>query len=462
MDGWKPRALKNKSFAEIQELFDKAMKRINNFIDFRTELVKEGSKKYEVTEELKKCLEIIPDDGDDVTIDATPLSSNKLLKNFDREDLKVFWRLVKDKFVTTKPVENMDTFLLHTLKTMFEHHVEDNVWKNQQGLTKVKNQKFFILVEIISSLREDCWDIKTKDFIDAIKDYYYYWSSWKRLSGESSRKTSLESHEEQIEKILNHLDELSLDRIENIEDNIEGLGKGRVIIQQDFENMKTELQETRAQVAKHQRKTSTSTALTVTQDAIRQLVANSVTTTLDAQTVTMANTNNLNRNTRPRETFIAKRGNYKEFISCQSFYFNGTEREVGLIRWFEWTELVFSRSNCAEKNKVTFTTGTLTDDALSWWNAYTQPIGIEQANNTTWTELKRLLTNRGCQVFIAQVMEEKSDEKGPEDIPVVREFLEVFPEELPGLPLVRQVEFQIELVPGAAPVARAPYRLAPS
>nr|GEY77383.1 reverse transcriptase domain-containing protein [Tanacetum cinerariifolium] len=59
-------------------------------------------------------------------------------------------------------------------------------------------------------------------------------------------------------------------------------------------------------------------------------------------------------------------------------------------------------------------------------------------------------------------MEKKSHEKGLEDIPVVREFPEVFPEDLPGLPLVRQVEFQIELILGAAPVARAPYRLAPS
>ncbi|GKE93985.1 hypothetical protein Tco_1578840 [Tanacetum coccineum] len=68
--------------------------------------------------------------------------------------------------------------------------------------------------------------------------------------GESSRNTSLECHEEQIEKILNHLDELSLDRIENIEDKIEGLGNGRVIIQQDFDNMETELQKARAQIAK--------------------------------------------------------------------------------------------------------------------------------------------------------------------------------------------------------------------
>ncbi|GJY89632.1 putative reverse transcriptase domain-containing protein [Tanacetum coccineum] len=49
-----------------------------------------------------------------------------------------------------------------------------------------------------------------------------------------------------------------------------------------------------------------------------------------------------------------------------------------------------------------------------------------------------------------------------EDIPVVREFPEVFPEDLPGLPPVRQVEFQIDLIPGATPVARTPYRLAPS
>ncbi|GJS55347.1 reverse transcriptase domain-containing protein [Tanacetum coccineum] len=65
-------------------------------------------------------------------------------------------------------------------------------------------------------------------------------------------------------------------------------------------------------------------------------------------------------------------------------------------------------------------------------------------------------------IIRAQVMEKKSDEKRLEDIPVVREFLEVFPEDLPGLPPVRQVEFLIDLIPGAAPVARAPYRLAPS
>ncbi|GJU66958.1 putative reverse transcriptase domain-containing protein [Tanacetum coccineum] len=58
--------------------------------------------------------------------------------------------------------------------------------------------------------------------------------------------------------------------------------------------------------------------------------------------------------------------------------------------------------------------------------------------------------------------EDKSEEKRLEDVPTVQDFSEVFPEDLPGLPHMRQVEFQINLVPGAARVARAPYRLAPS
>nr|GEU29295.1 reverse transcriptase domain-containing protein [Tanacetum cinerariifolium] len=63
-------------------------------------------------------------------------------------------------------------------------------------------------------------------------------------------------------------------------------------------------------------------------------------------------------------------------------------------------------------------------------------------------------------IIRAQVMEKKTDEKRQEDITVVREFLKVFPEDLPGLPPVCQVEFLINLIPGVAPVARAPYRLA--
>ncbi|GJY03736.1 hypothetical protein Tco_0369676, partial [Tanacetum coccineum] len=72
--------------------------------------------------------------------------------------------------------------------------------------------------------------------------------------GESSHVTHLERHAEQIETILNHLDELPLERIEHMEDKIEGLGNGRVIIQRDFDQLETELQEARTQIARFQRK----------------------------------------------------------------------------------------------------------------------------------------------------------------------------------------------------------------
>ncbi|GKG52878.1 hypothetical protein Tco_0549990, partial [Tanacetum coccineum] len=90
--------------------------------------------------------------------------------------------------------------------------------------------------------------------------------------------------------------------------------------------------------------------------AIQQLIANGIATALEAQAATMASANNPNRNTRPTGTPVAKMGNYKEFISCQPFYFNGTEGAVDLIRWFERTESVFSCSKCAEEDKVTFAT----------------------------------------------------------------------------------------------------------
>ncbi|GJS38003.1 hypothetical protein Tco_0536385 [Tanacetum coccineum] len=138
------------------------------------------------------------------------------------------------------------------------------------------------------------------------------------------------------------------------------------------------------------KRTSTSETPAITLAAIQQLINDGISSALKAQAASMASASNPNRNTGPTGTPVAKTGNYKEFVSCQPFYFNGTEGAVSLIRWFERTESVFSRSHCVEENKVTYATGTLTDDALSWWNSYAQPIGINQANQITWTELKRL------------------------------------------------------------------------
>ncbi|GJU60285.1 putative reverse transcriptase domain-containing protein [Tanacetum coccineum] len=137
------------------------------------------------------------------------------------------------------------------------------------------------------------------------------------------------------------------------------------------------------------KRTSTSEAPAMTQAAIRKLVADSVAAALEAQAATMASTNNPNRNTGPTRTP---------------------------------TELVFSRSKCVEENKVTFATGTLTDDTLSWWNAYAQPIGIDQANKITWTEFKRLLTNKRFQELAVLC---------PNMVPNTEKLMEVFIEGLP-------------------------------
>ncbi|GKD91108.1 putative ribonuclease H-like domain-containing protein, partial [Tanacetum coccineum] len=156
MEGWKPKYLKNKSFANIQELFDKAMKKVNTFVDYRTELVK-GT-------ELRSLMEVIPNE-EKVAVDIIPLATkppsivdwkihkegkksyyqiiradggskmylvfSHMLKSFDREDLETLYKLVKAKYGSTRPVEDLDLVLYGDLKTMFDPHVEYQVWKNQ-------------------------------------------------------------------------------------------------------------------------------------------------------------------------------------------------------------------------------------------------------------------------------------------------------------------------------------------
>ncbi|GJT80222.1 reverse transcriptase domain-containing protein [Tanacetum coccineum] len=155
------------------------------------------------------------------------------------------------------------------------------------------------------------------------------------------------------------------------------------------------------------KRTSTSETPAITLAAIQQLINDGISSALKAQAASMASTSNPNRNTGPTGTPVAKTGNYKEFVSCQPFYFNGTEGAVSLIRWFERTESVFSHSHCAEENKVTYATSTLTDDALSWWNSYAQPIGINQTNQITWIKLKRLLTDKYCPRTEVKKMEDE-------------------------------------------------------
>ena len=71
---------------------------------------------------------------------------------------------------------------------------------------------------------------------------------------------------------------------------------------------------------------------------------------------------------------------------------------------------------------------------------------------------------QGCQGFLASIVESHGDQQevDPSSVRVVNEYLDVFPEELPGLPPERELEFSIDLLPGTTPISKAPYRMAPA
>nr|GFA28643.1 reverse transcriptase domain-containing protein [Tanacetum cinerariifolium] len=155
------------------------------------------------------------------------------------------------------------------------------------------------------------------------------------------------------------------------------------------------------------KRTSTSKLPAMTQAAIRQLIVDSVAIALETQAATMANADNPNRHPEPRDAPVARKCSYKEFMSWQPFNFKGSEGAIGLIHWFERTESVFSHSNCTEDCKVKFGTSTLTEEALSWWNSFAQPIGIKEAYKISWVEFKKLLIKKYCPRTEIQKMEDK-------------------------------------------------------
>ncbi|GJX60351.1 reverse transcriptase domain-containing protein, partial [Tanacetum coccineum] len=256
--------------------------------------------------------------------------------------------------------------------------------------------------------------------------------------GKSSIKEHLKHHEKQIKDILYYLEELSFHLIEKME---ERLVNGWIIIPRDFDKVKTKLKEARTQILELQKKHMGQrdkiafvrfrifdlemtlediqdchqlymknhmghTSISHDSCCHQEIIADSVATALEAQTITMTIINNPNNNSRPRKTPVVRKCTYENFMSCQPFYFNGTEGAVGLIHWFELTESIFSRSNCAKKNKVKFAINTLTEEALFWWNSIAQPIGVEEAYKITWSEFKRLLIKKYCPQTEIEKMEE--------------------------------------------------------
>ncbi|GJY57826.1 hypothetical protein Tco_1011805 [Tanacetum coccineum] len=155
MEGWKHKDLKSKDFDSIKELFDKAFKRVNMFVDFRTDLVEGSSKKSgdELEQEVTKKQKV--DDVQEIAeVDNKIYKEGKksyyqimrsdgkyqvymlfsqMLKSFDRGDLEDLYKLVKAKYKSTIIVEDLDLLLWGNLKTMFKPDVEDVIWRIQQG-----------------------------------------------------------------------------------------------------------------------------------------------------------------------------------------------------------------------------------------------------------------------------------------------------------------------------------------
>nr|GEX52857.1 hypothetical protein [Tanacetum cinerariifolium] len=121
IEGLKQKDFKGKSFDDIKKMFDKVYKRINTFVDMHTE-------------NNPSCFPLLI---------CWMQSLNYCLLSLNKEDLEVLRSIVKERFKKTKPVDDMDNLLLQTLKTMFEPHVKDIIWKYQQGAVKVNNWKLF-------------------------------------------------------------------------------------------------------------------------------------------------------------------------------------------------------------------------------------------------------------------------------------------------------------------------------
>nr|GEX34996.1 hypothetical protein [Tanacetum cinerariifolium] len=268
-----------------------------------------------------------------------------------------------------------------------------------------------------------------------------------------------------------------------------------------------------------------SDAPAMNQATIRQLVVDSVAAALEAQAGNMENADNTNKNPEPREAPVARKRRFGlirwferiksvlaysnciedckvKFATEDEFYHltvKGNDLKTYVRRFQELATLSPNMVSDSEKTMEAFIGGL--PQSIEGNVTASKSQTLEEAIN-----IAQRLMDQGCiltllnQPFKIDLMpiklgsfdvvvgmdwlsnyhakiicDEKvvhipidgetliiQEDKRLENIPVVREFLDVFPKDLPGLPPVHQVEFQIDLIPEAAPVARAPYRLAPS
>ncbi|GKA64766.1 putative reverse transcriptase domain-containing protein [Tanacetum coccineum] len=199
---------------------------------------------------------------------------------------------------------------------------------------------------------------------------------------------------------------------------------------------------------------------------------------------------------------ISRGCTYKEFLACNPKEYDGKGGAIVYTRWIEKMESIHDMSGCMDSQRVKYSVGSFIGKALTWWNSEIRTRGRVAAVGMSWEDFKILTREEFCPSNEMQTLEtevwnhaivgalamlrilisfmtwlgmdwlsdhkaeityhEKAKEKKQEDIVVVRDFPKVFPDDLSGLPLVREIEFRIELVLGAMLVEKSPCRLAPS
>ena len=129
-------------------------------------------------------------------------------------------------------------------------------------------------------------------------------------------------------------------------------------------------------------------------------------------------------------------------------------QDFDIIFGMDWLAAHYAMVYCHRK-KVIFQIPSEVEFCFVGSGAYTSPRVISALQ-------ARRMMKKGCKGYLATVRDTQQGELKLEDIPIVREFPDVFPEDLSGLPPDREIEFSIDLLPGSNPISKAPYRMAPA
>ncbi|GJW44546.1 reverse transcriptase domain-containing protein [Tanacetum coccineum] len=143
--------------------------------------------------------------------------------------------------------------------------------------------------------------------------------------------------------------------------------------------------------------TTTTTTTPITDAQLKTLIAQGVADVLAERDATRSRNGEDSHDSGTgvrRQAPLARECTYPDFMKCQPLYFKGTEGVVELTQWFERMETVFRISNCTVENQIKFATCTLLGSALTWWNSHVRTVGHDVAYAMTWTNLKKMMTDK--------------------------------------------------------------------